>query len=522
MFKNKIIKTIRTPYEEITQGYYNFGNAFFVNIGQENKHSFYTEVHERTHLHLGVSSRLGLFHQFWYFLATQVDYHNRPHFIDEIFGLAVEEAREVHEAAATFNEFAQARHDMYSGLDDMLHYLPHEYKTWKGIYENFFHPDIPILAQGWLAECLSISALQIDIFNNFIPSQNANFAFKSYILSSQGNPKKRLLKIFKLISSTDQLCFWRRYLDVYNNGIVLYSLHEKDRAFYGRNYSMWFKSQLENAYVDCISALVNKMPELESEFRTTEQMIQEVNLFAKTWCDYLRTNGFADKCQFEVRRMDPYEMHGLETKAILTPEGRPQPGLYKIPTIEVLNKEASFIVRFWKNTGVMATDLSPTLKYKPNEIYLRIFQVGDNSKGYYLLHEGDALVCDLLNSEHFTIFIDGQDYNLIIKTKSYWNKTKATCFFFWKNFAEIPKSVFTDKIIHWNITSIKTLNSYLLVFKNEPNTFHIVFTPSTQGVSLLLSEIQRKSQQVKHFTIEEETKAMNALNFALLFVEYLF
>jgi hypothetical protein len=106
-----------------------FANPYTVFATQSYKHQAYTAVHEHTHALIGWGSSFGLFQKLVAYLAQfgppALSSKAKP-----LLSISIDDV-ELHEATATYAEFAVAVEDGYVGLPHMENHLPKEYRNWR-------------------------------------------------------------------------------------------------------------------------------------------------------------------------------------------------------------------------------------------------------------------------------------------------------------------------------------------------------------------------------------------------------
>jgi len=512
------------PFENVLAGYYEFGNYYFVLLDSQILHPQYTAVHERIHINLGTASSFGLFHQFLHFLATGASYIHKPHFIDQMFHLAVEAGRDVHEAAATFHEIATAREHNYEGLHEMLSQLPPEYVHWKEVFEGFFDQAISPFDQAGLSYHLARLAMDNNILVDFgEPSIDTIQGFADYISLRENHPKHRLDRFLQVISSHNQLTVFSDYLS------LSLSFSEQIKGAYANrtpeNRKITYEAQrrLKQAFECDMHRLEKFHSAFVKPFSDSDDLNNKANELARHWANFLIDQGYLKECNFSFINIDTDAASDvIDTREVVMPSTIPQPGLAPIDNLNMLPQSGLYIARLFRHASDKPFLLcdNPKRFLVKGDLYVRFVPLENSGCNFFMISNQETnILKGLLARYNFGLLFDGHDYSQLVSLVT--SDSKATIFFIWRSFDQFQSTIPSINHCELAITPLAANSSALLIISTSRNLYHLIFAVGS-SISLVVEEIKRHSNTISRLPIDERGLLPQQIGLMLAYSNYIF
>ena len=398
--------------EDTLNGFYEFGDHYYVVLGSKYVNSNYAAIHERTHVNLCSSTSFGLFQKFIQYLRYYSDFILKPSFVEAIFRCLFTHARDVHEATATYNEFCVASHHKDPVLEAMDKALPGDYRAWRRIFDDFFPSTIPAWARGNLAYHLARYALNTQILEDCSTlNDNIIHNFNAYLNLDANNPNMRLIRLLECIKRYGIDAYFEEYISFYFN--IQNELHVayQSRTIDNRKKTYAIQRQFMEIMDKAVLKLSPYDPIFQASCITDRSIVTKVNSLIANWCHSLVTSGYSTKLSFRIANTEDDEVDMLDSTLTPISERQPQHGLVHFNDASFLLKDTKCFVRvwIWKYDRLLQLSTNPPRFLKKGDYYIRMFPENENLPILFLITSNFSEVLDILNAYASVILIDGDD-----------------------------------------------------------------------------------------------------------------
>ena len=474
------MNTMYKPFEEVLAGYYEFGNHYFVLVGQNLEHQSYTAIHEQTHIFLGTSTSYGIFQQFLSRLDKEHSLREKDPFIAELLLSLIEEVRPVHEAAATYRQFACAEFDNYLGLDSMYKHLDNRYIEWKGIFDQFFDKRIPVRARGELAYYLSRFSMNTPIIQDYKNLSSKNIeGFAEYIADNTNSPRKRLKTILDLLSRHDQLQIFSDFIELYKRNA---DNDTSQRTYQNRKVSLKISIGLKDKIEQIIAGMRDINEVIPIIYPTSEKIDSDLNDLIKKWNEYFTANHWSTKLEIAFINIDKeQEVDIVEGRQIVIPNFQPQPKLVPIadPTSLPISKSYLTRIYIWEKEEPFLLCEEPLRYLYKGDVYAR-FIPPNSSYSFFTVSKDVTLISKLVPLGSILLF-EAKDYARIFKILDEIGiqVIKNNIYFIWRTWDQFQQEVDPRKRIQVRILQLNKGEVWLFIIKQDERIYHLFLSTGT-------------------------------------------
>lgn len=474
---------IHRPLENLLSGYYDFGPLYYVVVDETLAHTRLVAVHERTHINLATSSTSGLFLKFLCFLSRRPHYKHTPQFLERVFALSVESARDVHEAAATYQEFCVAEHIGYEGAADMEARLDGDYKSWRAIYDDFFPRTIPPWARGNLAYHLSRYALNNTILRDYAElTDNKLRGFSTYLDRQSIDPSRRLRRLMKTIDRVGTSKVFGPYLDVYER--CRQSLDEayETRSHATRRTTYRIQRELHEAIDRSVRPLATVDLPLKEWQLDGSSLVADANALVAGWRNYFRVCEYCDDLDFRFADIDENAtVDDLDDRQSTVSARLPQSGLVELKSLDHFIPRGHSLVRAWAHRGQHPEVLSesPRRVLMPGDTYIRFLTGTPDTPPRFIISADDQILDRLLRLSNSTLLIDGYVYGENKRRFKKLENADSIVLVLWSALSHLKEHLEASRELGLSVVRLGTSDGYMIVAERGDGIYHLV--PTTGG-----------------------------------------
>lgn len=494
-------------YKDLTEqltGFYQFGDEYFILTDFDNPHFMYTSVHERTHINLGSATSFGIFQKIINRFKSELIDQNSIDLFSIILDTSIENVAFVHESAATFSQFCEARHNKYKGINEMLKTLPEEYKEFKKIFEILFNNcKIPFRAQGWIAYQIARISMETNILEDFKDFKSFP-NIENYFNIVNNNPNKRLSKIIDLlIKENIELVFvdfLSNYEKIENQLDDLYS----NRSIINRGKTLTFQKELIVISDRIFRQIINKVG-LTSYLPCNSSHAQLGNELIENWQNHLALNKSINSFHYKLTSTESLNVDPFDLGEIIIPPHKALDNLIRIEnTPKVFDL---YVARIWFHKSDIPKNLAYNLNLYKGNIYIRYYGFDNREQFYYNLTVDPSIIKRNIKHPFNCTLCDGIDYEFIKSVDPNFNR--GLIIFYWQKYESIPKDViFGRKLKHYLFYHP---NFYIALFQNDVSyNYHLIFFNGNS----IIEELKKQSDQFLPFN-EEDSHLSKAIDIIL-------
>lgn len=396
------------PYRplEAVLGYYDLGNYYTVFASGSYQHQTYTAVHENTHAIIGWSSSFGLFQSFLAYLA-QYGPPTLSSIATDLLSISIDDVRELHEATATYAEFAVALKDKYVGLPDMERNLPEEYRNWRALYDDVFQECVPLRARRILAVDIARCAMETEILRDYKEiSQTTIREFRIYLKAADKSPRIRFRRLLNYIKKRDQSYLFKCFLEAYHR--VEDALDDiSSRSYENRKKSLEYSVSLLHAFERDASAI----PVAKDTLSTSHNFERLVNDLVDRWKDYARCM-LNETFDYSFRSTDLDQVDRLPEYQCVVYDCQPQTGLSPLSNVCDLQHPENYVASIieWNNSEPFLLSEKPLRYLRQGDVYVRLLPVIPDLPRFFILSHGRNVIAEVLGAGFTGLLVRGSKY----------------------------------------------------------------------------------------------------------------